>query len=229
MAKVKKGSLSGRVNPVSLGSTADASFMIGEVDEKDNDDFNLSYVNSIIDYSDLGIEDDNVKNKLILLESQIRFHERKTMQHILEYSRAIYEGNKIFSNNRNGNFGKWVDRLGISRETAYTFIRRYNLYEDKKNEKILELPGRVIKELTGKNKEDYNDAEIIEILNAEKPMIAISGMKAKKREEKLKNIEEKKEYLYNLIINKETSVKRIQEEIKELRKEYEALIIEDHQ
>ena len=229
MAKVKKGSLSGRINPVSLGSTADASFMIGEVDEIENDDFNLSYVNSIIDYSDLGIEDDNVKNKLILLESQIRFHERKTMQHILEYSRAIYEGNKIFSNNRNGNFGKWVDRLGISRETAYTFIRRYNLYEDKKNEKILELPGRVIKELTGKNKEDYNDAEIIEILNAEKPMIAISGMKAKKREEKLKNIEEKKEYLYNLIINKETSVKRIQEEIKELRKEYEALIIEDHQ
>ena len=60
-------------------------------------------------------------------------------------------------------------------------------------------------------------------------MIAISDMKAKKKEEKLKNIEEKKEYLYNLIINKETSVKRIQEEIKELRKEYEALIIEDHQ
>ena len=48
MAKVKKGSLLGRVNPVSLGSTANASFMIGEVDEKDNDDFNLSYVNSII-------------------------------------------------------------------------------------------------------------------------------------------------------------------------------------
>ncbi len=229
MAKVKKGSLLGRVNPVSLGSTANASFMIGEVDEKDNDDFNLSYVNSIIDYSDLGIEDDNIKNRLILLESQIRFHERKTMQHILEYSRAIYEGNKIFSNNRNGNFGKWVDQLGISRETANTFVRRYTLYEDKKNEKILELPGRVIKELTGKNKEDYNDAEIIEILNAEKPMIAISDMKAKKKEEKLKNIEEKKEYLYNLIINKETSVKRIQEEIKELRKEYEALIIEDHQ
>ena len=229
MAKVKKGSLLGRVNPVSLGSTANASFMIGEVDEKDNDDFNLSYVNSIIDYSGLGIEDENIKNKLIILESQIRFHERKTMQHILEYSRAIYEGNKIFSNNRNGNFGKWVDQLGISRETANTFVRRYTLYEDKKNEKILELPGRVIKELTGKNKEDYNDAEIIEILNAEKPMIAISDMKAKKKEEKLKNIEEKKEYLYNLIINKETSVKRIQEEIKELRKEYEALIIEDHQ
>ena len=134
MAKVKKGSLLGRVNPVSLGSTANASFMIGEVDEKDNDDFNLSYVNSIIDYSDLGIEDDNIKNRLILLESQIRFHERKTMQHILEYSRAIYEGNKIFSNNRNGNFGKWVDQLGISRETANTFVRRYTLYEDKKNE-----------------------------------------------------------------------------------------------
>ena len=50
MAKAKKGSLLGRINPVSLGSTADASFMIEKVDEKDNDDFNLSYVNSTIDY-----------------------------------------------------------------------------------------------------------------------------------------------------------------------------------
>ena len=34
MAKAKKGSLLGRINPVSLGSTADASFMIEKVDEK---------------------------------------------------------------------------------------------------------------------------------------------------------------------------------------------------
>ena len=163
MAKTKKGSLLGRINPVSLGSTADASFMIEKVEEKNNDDFNLSYINSTIDYLDLGIEDDNDKNKLIILESQIRFHERKTLQHILEYSKAIYEGNKIFANNRNGNFGKWVSHLGISRETANTAIRRYTLYKDKKNEKILELPGRAVKELTGKNKEDYNEAEVIEI------------------------------------------------------------------
>ena len=146
MAKPKKGSLLGRINPVSLGSTADTSFMIEKVEEKDNEDFNLSYINSTIDYLDLGIEDDNDKNKLIILESQIRFHERKTLQHILEYSKAIYEGNKIFANNRNGNFGKWVSHLGISRETANTAIRRYTLYEDKKNEKILELPGRAVKE-----------------------------------------------------------------------------------
>ena len=229
MAKAKKGSLLGRVNPVSLGNTVDASFMLGKVEEKDNDDFNLSYINSTIDYLDLGIEDDNDKNKLIVLESQIRFHERKTIQHVFEYSKSIYEGNKIFSNNRNGNFGKWVNHLGISRETANTAIRRYTLYEDKKNEKILELPGRAVKELTGKNKEDYNDAEVIEILNSDKPMITISDLKTKKKEEKLKNIEEKKEYLYQLIINKESSIKRILEEVKQLRKDYEALITKDHQ
>ena len=229
MAKTKKGSLLGRINPVSLGSTADASFMIEKVEEKNNDDFNLSYINSTIDYLDLGIEDDNDKNKLIILESQIRFHERKTLQHILEYSKAIYEGNKIFANNRNGNFGKWVSHLGISRETANTAIRRYILYKDKKNEKVLELPGRIVKELTGKNKEYYNDVEVIEILNSEKPMLAIIDLKTKKREEKLKNIEEKKEYLYQLIINKEGSIKRIQEEVKQLKKEYEALIVKDHQ
>ena len=203
--------------------------MIEKVEEKNNDDFNLSYINSTIDYLDLGIEDDNDKNKLIILESQIRFHERKTLQHILEYSKAIYEGNKIFANNRNGNFGKWVSHLGISRETANTAIRRYTLYKDKKNEKILELPGRIVKELTGKNKEHYNDVEVIEILNSEKPMLTISDLKTKKREEKLKNIEEKKEYLYQLIINKEGSIKRIQEEVKQLKKEYETLIVKDHQ
>ena len=60
-------------------------------------------------------------------------------------------------------------------------------------------------------------------------MLAISDLKTKKKEEKLKNIEEKKEYLYQLIINKEGSIKRIQEEVKQLKKEYEALIIKDRQ
>ena len=96
MAKTKKGSLLGRINPVSLGSTADASFMIEKVEEKNNDDFNLSYINSTIDYLDLGIEDDNDKNKLIILESQIRFHERKTLQHILEYSKAPEGAKAVF-------------------------------------------------------------------------------------------------------------------------------------
>ena len=78
-------------------------------------------------------------------------------------------------------------------------------------------------------KEYYNEAEVIEILNSDKPMLAISDLKTKKKEEKLKNIEEKKEYLYQLIINKEGSIKRIQEEVKQLKKEYESLIIKDHQ
>ena len=145
------------------------------------------------------------------------------MEHILSYSEAIFQGNLIFSNNRNGNFGKWIEELGISRETANTAIRRYTLFKERDNKKILELPGRVVKELTGKNKSTYDDNEIVEIIESEKPMIALNALRVKKLEEKLVIEEEMEDYLYKLIISKKASVKKIENEILELEERYKNL------
>ncbi len=223
MAKKSKGGLRGRMDPVLSGSKGDASFLIGNVDEQKKEYFTLDQIDSHIDYLNLGIINKNEKEELIVLESKIKFHEKKTMEHILSYSEAIFQGNLIFSNNRNGNFGKWIEELGISRETANTAIRRYTLFKERDNKKILELPGRVVKELTGKNKSTYDDNEIVEIIESEKPMIALNALRVKKLEEKLVIEEEMEDYLYKLIISKKASVKKIENEILELEERYKNL------
>ncbi len=223
MAKKSKGGLRGRMDPVLSGSKGDASFLIGNVDEQKKEYFTLDQIDSHIDYLNLGIINKNEEEELIVLESKIKFHEKKTMEHILSYSEAIFQGNLIFSNNRNGNFGKWIEELGISRETANTAIRRYTLFKERDNKKILELPGRVVKELTGKNKSTYDDNEIVEIIESEKPMIALNALRVKKLEEKLVIEEEMEDYLYKLIISKKASVKKIENEILELEERYKNL------
>ena len=211
------------MDPVLSDSKGDASFLIGNVDEQKKEYFTLDQRDSHIDYLNLGIINKNEEEELIVLESKIKFHEKKTMEHILSYSEAIFQGNLIFSNNRNGNFGKWIEELGISRETANTAIRRYTLFKERDNKKILELPGRVVKELTGKNKSTYDDNEIVEIIESEKPMIALNALRVKKLEEKLVIEEEMEDYLYKLIISKKASVKKIENEILELEERYKNL------
>ncbi len=223
MVKKSKGGLRERLGSAISVSKGDASVLFGSIDEQSKEHFTLGQSDSHIDYLNLGIEDEKEKEELIILENKIKFHEKKTMDHILSYSEAIFQGNLIFSNNRNGSFGKWIEELGISRETANTAIRRYTLFKERDNKRILELPGRVVKELTGKNKKTYDDNEIVEIIESEKPMIVLNALRVKKLKEKLVIEEEMEEYLYKLIITKKASIKRIETEVLELEIKYKLL------
>ncbi len=223
MVKKSKGGLRERLGSAISVSKGDASVLFGSIDEQSKEHFTLGQSDSHIDYLNLGIEDEKEKEELIILENKIKFHEKKTMDHILSYSEAIFQGNLIFSNNRNGSFGKWIEELGISRETANTAIRRYTLFKERDNKRILELPGRVVKELTGKNKKTYDDNEIVEIIESEKPMIVLNALRVKKLKEKLVMEEEMEEYLYKLIITKKASIKRIETEVLELEIKYKLL------
>ena len=227
MPKNKKGSLRSRMDPIHSGTTGDTSFLIGKVEDKEKEHFSLDQIESHIDYLSLGILDKKEEEELINLESKIKFHGKKTLEHMLYSSEAIYKGNLIFSNNRNGNFGKWLEELGISRETGNTAIRRYELYMEISNKKVLGLPGRVIKELTGKNRESYDNDEVDLIIESEKPTFALNVLKTKKTEEKLLNEDERKDYLYKLIIAKKASIKKIENEVLKLEEEYKLLLKEN--
>ena len=143
------------------------------------------------------------------------------MQHIFKFSQSIYEANQIFAKNRNGTFGKWIEKIGIDRDSANVAIRRYSLYLEAKvkgieePKKVLSLPNRTVKALTGQKK-DFEEAEIVEVITAENPGAKLKEIEEKKEAVKLSDTEEKKAFLLKEKIRKQHLIKKLQDEINEI-------------
>ena len=180
-----------------------------------------------IDYEELEVPEEE-KQMLIKYENDINFHRGKTMEHIFKFSKAIYEANQIFAKNRNGTFGKWIEKIGIDRDSANVAIRRYSLYLEaevkgiEEPKKVLSLPNRTVKALTGQKK-DFEEAEIVEVITAENPGAKLKEIEEKKEAIKLSDAEEKKAFLMKEKIRKQHLIKKLQDEIKEIEVEIEKI------
>ena len=180
-----------------------------------------------INYEELEVSGEE-KEMLIKYENDINFHREKTMEHIFKFSKAIYEANQIFAKNRNGTFGKWIEKIGIDRDSANVAIRRYNLYLEaevkgiEEPKKVLSLPNRTVKALTGQKKE-FEEAEIVEVITAENPGAKLKEIEEKKEAVKLSDTEEKKAFLLKEKIRKQHLIKKLQDEIKEIVVEIEKI------
>lgn len=176
-----------------------------------------------INYEELEVPEEE-KQMLIKYENDINFHKGKTMEHIFKFSKAIYEANQIFAKNRNGTFGKWIEKIGIDRDSANVAIRRYSLYLEAKvkgieePKKVLSLPNRTVKALTGQKK-DFEEAEIVEVITAENPGAKLKEIEEKKEAVKLSDTEEKKAFLTREKIRKQHLIKKLQDEIKEIEEQ----------
>lgn len=176
-----------------------------------------------INYEELEVSGEE-KEILIKYENDINFHREKTMEHIFKFSKAIYEANQIFAKNRNGTFGKWIEKIGIDRDSANVAIRRYNLYLEaeikgiEEPKKVLSLPNRTVKALTGQKK-DFEEAEIVEVITAENPGAKLKEIEEKKEAVKLSDTEEKKAFLLKEKIRKQHLIKKLQDEIKEIEEQ----------
>lgn len=176
-----------------------------------------------INYEELEVPEEE-KQMLIKYENDINFHKGKTMEHIFKFSKAIYEANQIFAKNRNGTFGKWIEKIGIDRDSANVAIRRYSLYLEAKvkgieePKKVLSLPNRTVKALTGQKK-DFEEAEIVEVITAENPGAKLKEIEEKKEAVKLSDTEEKKAFLMKEKIRKQHLIKKLQDEIKEIEEQ----------
>ena len=146
------------------------------------------------------------------------------MEHIFKFSKAIYEANQIFAKNRNGTFGKWIEKIGIDRDSANVAIRRYSLYLEaevkgiEEPKKVLSLPNRTVKALTGQKK-GFEEAEIVEVITAENPGAKLKEIEEKKEAVKLSDTEEKKAFLLKEKIRKQHLIKKLQDEIKEIEEQ----------
>ena len=176
-----------------------------------------------INYEELEVSGEE-KEMLIKYENDINFHREKTMEHIFKFSKAIYEANQIFAKNRNGTFGKGIEKIGIDRDSANVAIRRYNLYLEaevkgiEEPKKVLSLPNRTVKALTGQKKE-FEEAEIVEVVTAENPGAKLKEIEEKKEAVKLSDTEEKKAFLMKEKIRKQHLIKKLQDEIKEIEEQ----------
>ena len=176
-----------------------------------------------INYEELEVPEEE-KQMLIKYENDINFHKGKTMEHIFKFSKAIYEANQIFAKNRNGTFGKWIEKIGIDRDSANVAIRRYSLYLEaevkgiEEPKKVLSLPNRTVKALTGQKK-DFEEAEIVEVITAENPGAKLKEIEEKKEAVKLSDTEEKKAFLLKEKIRKQHLIKKLQDEIKEIEEQ----------
>lgn len=176
-----------------------------------------------INYEELEVSGEE-KEILIKYENDINFHREKTMEHIFKFSKAIYEANQIFAKNRNGTFGKWIEKIGIDRDSANVAIRRYSLYLEaevkgiEEPKKVLSLPNRTVKALTGQKK-DFEEAEIVEVITAENPGAKLKEIEEKKEAVKLSDTEEKKTFLMREKIRKQHLIKKLQDEIKEIEEQ----------
>lgn len=174
-----------------------------------------------IDYDELNI-DGKEKEELIKYENDITFHREKSMQHIFKFSQAIYEANSVFSKKGNGNFGKWIEKIGIDRDSANIAIRKYRLYLETENKglveakKVLTLTNRTIKALTGQKKSEFSEAEVIEVINAENSSEKLKEIEERKEIVKLKNINEKKIFLLREKIRRQHQIDRLKEEMREI-------------
>ena len=186
-------------------------------------DPNIMEIKSLqnIDYNELGLESQDDIDKLIRLENDVKFHEEKTKEHLLKFSKAIFEANEVFANNKSGSFGRWTELIGISRDTANTAVRRYQFYLEMQGtlsspEKILELPVRIIKEFTGLKKEEFEEAEVIEVLEAKNPSEIFKKLKETKEEEKLADKSNLKDYLLKEKGRKQNLINKLNDEIKDI-------------
>ena len=176
-----------------------------------------------INYEELEVSGEE-KEILIKYENDINFHKEKTMEHIFKFSKAIYEANQIFAKNRNGTFGKWIEKIGIDRDSANVAIRRYGLYLEaevkgiEEPKKVLSLPNRTVKALTGQKK-DFEETEIVEVITAENPGAKLKEIEEKKEAVKLSDTEEKKAFLLKEKIRKQHLIKKLQDEIKEIEEQ----------
>ena len=151
------------------------------------------------------------------------------MQHIFKFSRAIYEANSVFSKKGNGNFGKWIEKVGIDRDSANIAIRKYRLYLETENKglveakKVLTLTNRTIKALTGQKKSEFSEAEVIEVINAENSSEKLKEIEERKETVKLKNINEKKIFLLKEKIRRQHQIDRLKEEMREIENELQEI------
>lgn len=127
---------------------------------------------SNFDYNDFNQED---KENLLELEKKATHISNLLKENLKELGDVFLEAHKIFSNNKNGMFGKWYENLGFKKDFVYLCLDRRQLSIQYNSNEIYKLPDRTIKDI--KKIEKENGELVFEILESENPKEKIKEFK----------------------------------------------------
>lgn len=140
---------------------------------------------SNFDYSEFNSKETEI---LIELEGRALYTGNLISENLKELSDVFTEAQKIFSNNKNGSFGKWYENLGFKKDFVYLCLDRKNLAIKYAKKEVYKLPDRAVKELKRYDNSNENDI-VFEILEAEKPSEKLKEIKEAEKKKKEKSFE----------------------------------------
>lgn len=125
--------------------------------------------NPILNYDEFELENLQ-KEQMIIFEEKAIHHANELSKNTIALSKIFYEAQKTLASAGTGSFVKWYEALGFKKDFVYMLLKRNELFMEVENERIFEIPEKAIKTIS-KIKDKVNVKEILEIVNAEKPVI----------------------------------------------------------
>ncbi|MGL5614479.1 hypothetical protein [Cetobacterium sp.] len=182
--------------------------------------------NPILNYDEFELENLQ-KEQMIIFEEKAIHHANELSKNTIALSKIFYEAQKTLASAGTGSFVKWYEALGFKKDFVYMLLKRNELFMEVENERIFEIPEKAIKTIS-KIKDKVNVKEILEIVNAEKPVIVAKEIEVslsgnpKDRTSEIEEIEII-DNSFDKVIKIEKKIAEYYQKIKEL--EYELSIL----
>lgn len=176
--------------------------------------------------SDFNFDDHEITdNELILSLSKKERKIKTTMNQIVrntfELSKNLFEAREELAVYKSGTFYAWFENLGLKKDYVYRAIKKYELFLETNNLKVMDLSTRAI-EFISKNRESVEVEVIEEIINSENPTEKIKEVKEdiKELEEPISDLEaleRKEEKLEEKIRKTEIQLENLKSELETIK------------
>ena len=184
------------------------------LDKKADYSDDLDKYNSRFDFEKFEITDRNIIFDLTTKEERILKNLTMIKRNTFEFSKTLYEAQKLLSNHKTGVFIAWFTNLGLNKNVVYRAIDKYELVLETNNKSVLNLPYRVIDIIKKSELSNKEKNEIVKIEDSKQIIQTISDLNFKKENSEItsvkENIDVKKE-IQKLKDKREKLYERIQE------------------
>ena len=184
------------------------------LDKKADYSDDLDKYNSKFDFAEFEITDRNIIFDLTTKEERILKNLTMIKRNTFEFSKTLYEAQKLLSNHKTGVFIAWFTNLGLNKNVVYRAIDKYELVLETNNKSVLNLPYRVIDIIKKSELSNKEKNEIVKIEDSKQIIQTISDLNSQKENSEIisakENIDVKKE-IQKLEGKREKLYERIQE------------------
>ena len=167
------------------------------LDKKADYSDDLDKYNSRFDFEKFEITDRNIIFDLTTKEERIVKNLTMIKRNTFEFSKTLYEAQKLLSNHKTGVFIAWFTNLGLNKNVVYRAIDKYELVLETNNKSVLNLPYRVIDIIKKSELSNKEKNEIVKIEDSKQIIQTISDLNSKKENSEItatkENIDVKKE------------------------------------